>query len=173
MIAWLRRISLSKWILIAMVAGIILGWQFPHQAVQLNLLSTVFLHLIKCIIVPLLFSTLVVGIAGHTDDLKAVGRLALKSFIYFEIVTTLALFIGLGAVNLVQPGAGVQLTASASQGQDLAAKEVTFDSFFEHVVPTSLFDAAARNDVLQVVIYAIIFGIAVSRVKGKPRQVIL
>src|SRR5947208_13485655 len=115
MIAWLRRVSLSKWILIAMVAGIIFGWQFPHQAVQLKLLSTVFLHLIKCIIVPLLFSTLVVGIAGHTDDMKAVGRLALKSIIYFEIVTTLALFIGLGAVNLVRPGAGVQLSTSKAE----------------------------------------------------------
>src|SRR4051812_20326628 len=167
MLALFRRVSLSQWILVAMVLGILFGWLFPHAALQIKIISTLFLHLIKCIIVPLLFSTLVVGIAGHTDDLKAVGRLALKSFIYFEIVTTLALFIGLGAVNLVQPGAGVQLTASASQGQDLAAKEVTFDSFFEHVVPTSLFDAAARNDVLQVVIYAIIFGIALSQVKGK------
>ncbi len=169
----MRRLSLSHWIMIAMVLGILFGWQFPKYAVETKIVSTLFLHLIKCIIAPLLFSTLVVGIAGHTDDLKAVGRLALKSILYFEIVTTIALFIGLGAVNLVQPGKGVQINASAATGKELAASEVTFDSFLDHVVPTSLFDAAARNDVLQVVIYAIIFGIAVSRVKGKPRQVIL
>src|SRR3989440_12015249 len=100
----LRRVSLSRWIMIAMVLGILFGWQFPKYAVETKIISTLFLHLIKCIIAPLLFSTLVVGIAGHTDDLKAVGRLALKSILYFEIVTTIALFIGLGAVNLVQPG---------------------------------------------------------------------
>jgi proton glutamate symport protein len=168
-----RRLSLSHWIMIAMVLGILFGWLCPQQAVQAKIVSTLFLHLIKCIIVPLLFSTLVVGIAGHTDDLKAVGRLAIKSLIYFEIVTTLALFIGLAAVNLVRPGAGVQLAASGDTGKQLAATEVTFDSFLDHIVPTSLFDAGARNDVLQVVIYAIIFGIALSRVKGKPKQTML
>ena len=169
----MRRISLSHWIMIAMVLGILFGWLCPTYAVKTQVISTLFLHLIKCIIVPLLFSTLVVGIAGHTEDLKAVGRLAIKSLIYFEIVTTLALFIGLGAVNLLRPGAGVQLTTSADTGKQLAQTKLTFDSFFEHIVPTSLFDAGARNDVLQVVIYAIIFGIALSRVKGKPRQTML
>src|SRR6266436_6261564 len=165
----MRRLSLSHWIMLAMVLGILFGWLCPAYAVKTKGISTLFLHLIKCIIVPLLFSTLVVCIAGHTDDLKAVGRLALKSFIYFEIVTTLALFIGLAAVNLVQPGAGVQLNTSADTGEQFAKTKVTLDSFLEHIVPSSLFDAGARNDVLQVVIYAIIFGIALSRVKGKPR----
>src|SRR5580765_4245948 len=100
MIAWLRRISLSQWILLAMVAGILAGWQIHSLALQTKIVSTLFLRLIKCIIVPLIFSTLVVGIAGHTDDMKAVGRLALKAIVYFEIVTTVALFVGLGAVNL-------------------------------------------------------------------------
>src|SRR6266478_2962366 len=117
MIALLRRISLSQWIIIAMVAGILFGWQFPHAAQKTQFLSTLFLHLIKCIIVPLIFSTLVTGIAGHTDDMKAVGRLALKAVIYFEIVTTLALVIGLAAVNLVRPGEGVQLAASDERAQ--------------------------------------------------------
>jgi proton glutamate symport protein len=172
----LRRISLSQWIIIAMVVGIFFGWQFPHQAVQLKIISTLFLHLIKCIIVPLLFSTLVVGIAGHADDMKAVGRLALKSIIYFEIVTTLALFIGLGTVNLVQPGKGVQLNKSAEPvGQTLVAKkkEISFTAQIEHLVPTSLFKAGAENDVLQVVVYAVIFGVALTRVKGKPKQTML
>src|SRR5215472_10933290 len=144
MVALLRRVSLSQWIVLAMIAGVLFGWQFPAAAARVGIVSDLFIRLIKCIIVPLLFATLVVGIAGHTDDLKAVGRLALKSFIYFEIITTLALFIGLAAVNLVQPGVGVQLSTSAETGKQFAETKVTFDSFFEHIVPSSLFDAAAR-----------------------------
>src|SRR6266850_2283350 len=121
MIALLRRISLTQWIILAMILGIYFGWQFPRAALELKIVSTIFLHLIKCIIVPLIFSTLVVGIAGHTDDMKAVGRLALKAIIYFEVVTTLALFIGLAAVNLVRPGVGVPLAGSAEQGNQFAA----------------------------------------------------
>ena len=171
--ARLRRVSLSRWIVIAMVAGIFFGWQCPEAAVQLKVVSTTFLHLIKCIIVPLIFSTLVVGIAGHTDDMKAVGRLALRAVIYFEIVTTLALFIGLGAVNLVRPGDGVKLAASSEKGKELAATRVTFQGVVEHLSPQSFFDSAARNDVLQVVIFAILFGVGLARVRGKSRQTML
>src|SRR5690242_5542591 len=128
MIALLRRISLSQWIIIAMVIGIGFGWKFPHAAQNTAILSTIFLHLIKCIIVPLIFSTLVTGIAGHTDDLKAVGRLALRSIIYFEVVTTLALFIGLAAVNLVRPGEGIVLPTSAEKAKQIAGTQVTFDA---------------------------------------------
>src|ERR1700716_2926659 len=113
----LRRISLTSWIVVAMVIGVIVGGAFPAFAVNLKPLSTVFLRMIKSIIVPIIFGTLVVGIAGHGDDMKRVGRLALKSIIYFEIVTTLALVIGLVAVNVVRPGDGVTLHASAEQGQ--------------------------------------------------------
>src|SRR6478609_3446366 len=133
--SFLRRISLSQWILIAMVIGIALGWAFPDNArdahrgwaaTDLNVLSSVFLRMIKSLIVPLLFATLVVGIAGHGDDMKRVGRLALRSIIYFEIVTTIALFIGLAAVNLTRPGQGVNIAgASATVGSDLASKHVT------------------------------------------------
>jgi proton glutamate symport protein len=170
MIALLRRVSLSQWILLAMVAGILFGWLFPHAALHLKIISTIFLHLVKCIIVPLIFSTLVIGIAGHTDDMKAVGRLAFKCIVYFEIVTTLALVVGLAAVNLVKPGAGIPLSTTAEPGNKLAATTVSFDSVMEHLAPTSLFDSAARNDVLQVVIFAIIFGVALGRVTGKPKQ---
>jgi proton glutamate symport protein len=173
MITWLRRVSLSQWILVAMLGGILLGWQFPQEALQTKIISTLFLRLIKCIIVPLIFSTLVVGIAGHTDDMKAVGRLALKALVYFEVVTTLALLIGLAAVNLVKPGAGVQFPASDTPAKELAATHVTFESVVEHLAPQSLFDSASRNDVLQVVIFAILFGVALARVKGKPKQVML
>src|SRR5207253_11071206 len=109
MIALLRRISLTHWMIISMVLCILVGALFPAESQQLKVLSNIFLKLIKCIIVPIIFGTLVVGIAGHSDDLKAVGRLAFKSLIYFEIVTTLALAVGLIAVNLSRPGAGVSL----------------------------------------------------------------
>src|SRR5439155_18323821 len=163
MIALLRRINLSQWIIVAMVGGILFGWLFPQQAQQLKILSTLFLHLIKCIIVPLIFSTLVTGIAGHTDDMKAVGRLALKSIIYFEAVTTLALVIGLAAVNIVRPGVGIQLTAAAEPSAQLSATKLSLRTVLEHLAPQSLADAAARNDILQVVIFAIIFGVALAR----------
>src|SRR5437763_13305031 len=113
----LKRVSLTSWILLAMIAGVLIGWLAPSFAESLKPVSTVFLRMIKSIIVPLIFGTLVVGIAGHGDDMKRVGRLALKSIVYFEIVTTLALVIGLVAVNLVRPGEGVALAASAEAGK--------------------------------------------------------
>jgi len=114
MIGLLRRLSLSHWIILAMIAGILFGWQFPEAATHTGIISDMFIRLIKCIIVPLIFSTLVIGIAGHTDDMKAVGRLALKSIIYFEIVTTLALLIGLAAVNLVRQMARLTMPCVAA-----------------------------------------------------------
>ncbi len=173
MLVALKKVSLTRWIMLSIVAGGLIGWLFPQQAQALAFLSNIFLHLIKCIVVPLIFSTLIVGIAGHAGDLKSVGRLAFKSVIYFEIVTTLALFIGLAAVNLVQPGVGVQLNASAATGQQLATNKITFAGVVEHLAPQSFFDAAARNDVLQVVIFAILFGIAVARVQEKSRHTML
>ena len=173
MLATLKKISLTRWIMLSIVVGGLIGWLFPQQSQSLAFLSNIFLHLIKCIVVPLIFSTLIVGIAGHAGDLKSVGRLALKSIIYFEIVTTLALFIGLAAVNLAQPGVGVQLNASAATGQQLATNKITFAGVVEHLAPQSFFDAAARNDVLQVVIFAILFAIAVARAQEKSRQTML
>ena len=158
----LRRVSLTSWIMIAMVVGVIVGWAFPTFAVSLKPLSTIFLRMIKSIIVPIIFGTLVVGIAGHGDDMKRVGRLALKSIIYFEIVTTIALFIGLGAANLVKPGVGVVIHASADQGQQLAQATPTGMGFLEHVVPQSFFEAASKNEVLQVVFFSILFAVALS-----------
>ena len=173
MIVVFRRISLSQWIILAMVAGILFGWLLPAAAMRTQVISTVFLHLIKCIIVPLIFAMLVVGIAGHNDNMKAVGRLALKSLVYFELATTLALVIGMAAVNLVRPGVGVQLAKSSEQGKQFAATNVSLNSVVEHLAPQSLFDAAARNDVLQVVVFAILFGVALGQVEGKPKQIML
>ena len=159
--------------MISMVVGVLIGTFAPQFAVSLKPLSTVFLRMIKSIIVPLIFSTLVVGIAGHGDDMKRVGRLALKSIIYFEIVTTLALVIGLVAVNLVRPGDGVALTASAEAGKELSHNIQTGTGFLEHLVPTSFFDAAAKNEVLQVVFFAVIFAVALSKVQGRSKEFVL
>jgi proton glutamate symport protein len=169
----LRRISLTSWILISMVIGVLIGVYVPELALNLKPLSTVFLRMIKSIIAPLIFGTLVVGIAGHGDDMKRVGRLALKSIIYFEIVTTLALVIGLTAVNLVRPGEGVVLGASAATGQELSHKTQTGTSFLEHLVPQSIVEAAANNEVLQVVFFAVLFAVALSKVQGRSKEIML
>ena len=169
-----RRLTLTHWIFISMVVGVIIGVAFPNavpgqpapvfQAASLKVLSTIFLRMIKLLIVPLIFSTLVVGIAGHGDDMKRVGKLALRSIVYFEIVTTLALVIGLSAVNLIKPGAGVTIAgASATVGNDLAQKKVTIEGVLEHVVPQSFFEAAANNEVLQIVFFSVLFGVALAR----------
>jgi proton glutamate symport protein len=177
-----RRITQTQWIVISMVVGILLGWLFPDlpagqkgfQASDLRVLSTIFLRMIKSLIVPLLFSTLVVGIAGHGDDMKRVGRLAFRSILYFELVTTLALAVGLFAVNIVKPGQGVNLTsASAEAGAEFARKQTTFSGVIEHTVPQSFFEAAAANEVLQIVFFAIIFAVALSQVQGPAKTFML
>ena len=166
----LRGISLTKWILISMVIGTLIGYFFPDLSQSLKPLSTIFLRMIKSIIAPLIFATLVIGIAGHGDDLKRVGRLALKSLIYFEVVTTLALFIGLAAVNLTKPGVGITLSGTADQGAAFAAKKQTFADVLAHIVPESILQAAASNEVLQIVFWSILFAVALTQVKGKPRE---
>jgi proton glutamate symport protein len=170
---FLRGISLTKWILIFMVIGALVGWLNPDLGTGLKPLSTVFLRMIKSIVVPIIFGSLVIGIAGHGDDMKRVGRLALKSIIYFEIITTIALFVGLAAVNLTQPGVGVRLSTSAEQGQELAQKTTSFSSFLEHIVPQSFFEAAVNNEVLQIVFFSILFAVALSQVRGRPKEAML
>src|SRR4051812_15306859 len=171
----LRRISLTQWIIVSMVVGIALGWAFPENAreahhgwaaTDLSVLSSVFLRMIKSLIVPVLFGTLVVGIAGHGDDMKRVGKLALRSIIYFEVVTTLALAVGLIVVNVVKPGRGVDLGAASSrEGTQLAANQTTLSGVLEHTVPQSFFEAATKNEVLQIVFFSIIFAVALSQVR--------
>jgi len=181
--AFWRRITLSQWIGVAMVLGIAVGWIFPESArdahggwaaTDLNVLSSIFLRMIKSLIVPLLFGTLVVGIAGHGDDMKRVGRLALRSIIYFELVTTLALAIGLIAVNVVKPGRGVDIgAASAKEGAEYASTHTTLTGVIEHTVPQSFFEAADKNEVLQIVFFAIIFAVALSKVQGSGKTFML
>jgi proton glutamate symport protein len=170
----LRRITLTQWILISLIVGVIVGAMFPDAdraahggwaASDLKVLATVFIRMIKSLIVPLIFSTLVVGIAGHGDDMKKVGRLAFRSILYFEVVTSLALVVGLVAVNLVKPGVGVTLPTEAGQDiTSLATKTPTFSGVIEHTVPQSFFEAAANNEVLQIVFFAILFAVALAKV---------
>lgn len=171
---FLRKTTLTQWILFSMVLGVAIGILWPDFAQELKPLSNVFLRMIKSIIVPIIFSTLVVGIAGHGDDMKRVGRLAFKSILYFEVVTSLALVVGLLAVHAVKPGVGIVLSASAEQGKELAANTQTASGFLEHLVPASFFDAAAKNEVLQVVFFAVLFGVALAQVPmGRPKEVVL
>ena len=176
MVTSIRRISLTQWIIISMIVGVLLGWLAPGFAVALKPLSTIFLNMIKSLIAPLLFATLVVGIAGHGDDMKKVGKLAFRSIVYFEVVTTLALAVGLIAVNLVKPGEGVGLDTTAqvsSTVTDLSQRHVTFSGVLEHIVPSSFVDAAARNEVLQVVFWSIIFAVALARTPAAPKRTML
>ena len=169
---FLRRRTLTQWILFGMVAGAVLGWAAPGFAAGLQPASMLFLRMIKSIIVPLIFSTLVGGIAGHGDDLRKVGRLALRAVVYFEVVTTLALVVGLVMVNLVRPGVGVSLGA-APAGAEVAGSAATFSTVLQHIVPQSFFEAAAQNEVLQVVFWSILFGLALSQVHGRSKEVML
>src|SRR5919199_187829 len=136
------QLSLTTWILVGLVAGGFLGWLSPEAGNRVYFLRDIFLNLIKSIIAPLVFSTLVVGIAGG-GDLKKVGRMGAKALLYFEIVTTAALFIGLGVVNLVKPGVGVSLVASSTE----VAKKIgenhpkTLVETLIHIFPASVIDA--------------------------------
>jgi proton glutamate symport protein len=164
-----------------MIVGVAVGYFFPDgpsssgfHATDLQVLSSVFLRMIKSLIVPLLFATLVVGIAGHGDDMKRVGKLALRSIIYFEVVTTIALLVGLLAVNLVKPGLGVNLvSATVDTGVELAKTKTSISAVLEHTVPQSFFDAAVRNDALQITFFALIFAVALSRVQGPAKTFML
>ncbi len=157
--------------MIGLVVGVLLGWLKPDWGNAVFFLRDIFLNLIKSVIGPLVFSTLVVGIAGG-GDLKKVGRMGVKSLIYFEIVTTAALFVGLAVVNLLRPGAGVALGGDQaeilkSMGESHSR---TFVETLVHVFPSSVFDSLARGDILQIVAFAVLFAMAVSAAgeKGEP-----
>lgn len=210
----LPKVSLTTKIFIGLILGVVLGYLKPEWGIAVRPLSLLFLNLIKSIIAPLIFSTLVIGIAG-TGDIKQVGRIGIKSLVYFEIVTTFALFIGLGAVNLTRPGDGVSLAgvhkaedkavlsdrasklsaeanaamksgdtataaAKAAAAADAAAKGLTapdapakpqsFGEIVQHLAPASIIKAMADGDVLQIVVFSVLFALAVTSIgeKAKP-----
>jgi proton glutamate symport protein len=165
------RLSLTGWILVGLVAGAALGYFRPDWGNAVFFLRDIFLNLIKSVIAPLVFSTLVVGIAGG-GDLKKVGRMGVKALVYFEVVTTVALFIGLAVVNLTKPGAGVALTATtgAAVQQIQQTPPQTFAQTLTHIFPASIIDAMVRGDVLQIVAFSVLFAMALSAMgeKGRP-----
>ena len=167
----LVRRSLTTWILTSMVIGAEIGHDFPAFAVNLRVLSLVFLRMIKTIIAPLLFGTLVVGIAGHTD-LKKVGRMGIKALVYFEIVTTLALFIGLAAINLSRAGVGVHLPP-AEHKEELAAVKQTPTDIILHIFPENVAKSVADGQVLQIVVFSILFAIALGLLSEDRRRPML
>ena len=142
---------------------------FPGASQSLAILGTIFLRLIKSIIAPLLFGTLVSGIAG-AGNIKTMGRIGGKAILYFEVVTTIALFVGLGAVNLVKPGVGVQLQKGTGAG--VASTSASLPQILEHTFPTSIIDSMAKGEVLQIVVFAFIFGAACATVGVKARPVV-
>ena len=165
----IRKGSLTTWILLSMMVGVEIGLNFPLFAQNLQVLSKIFLSLVKTIIAPILFSTLVVGIAGHSN-LKQVGRMGWKSILYFEVVTTLALVIGLIAINLTQAGAGIVLPEGFNQELP-EAKAQTWSEVILHVFPENIVKSVYHGDVLPIVVFSVIFGIALAmlpEVKKKP-----
>jgi len=210
------KVSLTTKIFIGLILGVLLGWLKPDWGVAVRPLSLLFLNLIKSIIAPLIFSTLVIGIAG-TGDIRQVGRIGVKSLAYFEIVTTFALFIGLAAVNITKPGIGVSLAgvhkeenkavlaerakglaaeanaaaargdsataaSKASQAAEAASKGLTapeppakpqkFGDIITHLAPTSIIKAMAEGDVLQIVIFSVLFALAVTSIGEKAQHVV-
>ncbi len=168
--AVLRR-SLTTSILVGMLVGAEIGHDWPSLGVSLRVLSQIFLRLIKTIVAPLLFATLVVGIAGHAD-LKKVGRMGIKALIYFEIVTTIALFIGLAAINISRAGVGIQLPPAARSEQLPGAKQTATDVIL-HVFPENIAKSVAEGQLLQIVVFSILFGIALALLKEQKRQPML
>jgi proton glutamate symport protein len=167
----IEKKHLTAWILVAMFIGVALGSDFPEISKPLKVLSDIFLRLIKTIIAPLLFSTLVVGIAGHSN-IKQVGRMGLKSILYFEVVTTVALVIGLFAINLSQAGIGSNLEAQSSQiekANTLLAQKQSHDVILD-IFPENIAKAVAENQILQIVVFSILFGIGLAMVKNEEKK---
>ncbi|MGD0342946.1 MAG: cation:dicarboxylase symporter family transporter, partial [Bacteroidales bacterium] len=147
-----------------MVAGAEFGYDVPSVAKNLQVLSDIFLRLIKTIIAPLLFSTLVVGIAGHAN-IRQIGRMGWKSLLYFEIVSTLALFIGLLAINIGKAGVGVVLPPNPGSLPITGIKAQTTSEFLLHIFPENIAKAIFEGQILQIVIFSVIFGIAMAMIK--------
>ncbi len=166
--------SLTFQVLLAIVLGIVGGVLFPQQAASLKFVGDVFINLIKMVIPPIVFLTVVAGI-GSMQDLKKLGRVGGKTLLYFEVVTTLALFIGLLVGNWVQPGAGLNLqhipkhdSSQYTQG----IKNLDWLEFFIHIIPTNIFKSFAEGDLLQILFFAVLFGLALNKT-GENGQSVL
>ncbi len=166
------KTSLTFWIVVALIAGVLTGIFFPEFAKNMDVFSKIFLKLIKTIVAPLLFSTLIMGIAGHAD-MKQVGRMGWKSILYFEIVTTLALLFGLLAANLIRPGDGIDLSSIQKTG-DIVAQKQDWKDIVLHTFPENIAKSVAEGQVLQIVVFSILFAIGLSMItKPQHKQTML
>src|SRR3954464_3046377 len=145
-------------VIIGILAGVLVGWLFPGFATTAKLISEMFINMIRMVIAPVIFFTIVLGIAG-AGDLKKVGRVGGKGLIYFEIVTTLAIIIGLIVANIIQPGVGVNQNATGAHAAPFKADPKGFDwaDFILHIVPTNVVDAFAKGDIIQILFFGILF----------------
>ena len=167
-----KQKKLSYWIFSSMILGVECGIDFPAFSLEMERFGKIFLRLVKSLVAPLIFATLVVGIAGHSN-LKQVGRIGLKSIIYFEIVTTIALFIGLGAINFTQAGVGVKVEATTkeiSKSEELLAQKNTHKDHLVEIFPENITKSISENQVLQVVVFSIIFAIGLGMVKNQQHK---
>ncbi len=165
-----KGMGLTTQIFIGLILGVIFGYAFPKYAVELKPVGDMFIRMIKMIVVPLVFSSLVMGIAG-TGDFKKLGRLGAKAILWFEIATTLALIVGLVVVNVFQPGVGVNVVGGdASAAAAAAKKTIDMTQMLVNIVPTNIVDAMARGDMLQIILFSTFFGVAAAAMgaKGKP-----
>jgi proton glutamate symport protein len=160
--------SLTIWILVGMVSGTEFGHDWPTAAVQLQVLGTIFLRLIKVIIAPLLFGTLIVGIAGHAD-LKKVGRMGIRALIYFELVSTLALLIGFAAIGVTQAGIGLHLQSTGNI-ENLNASPPSASELIANIFPESIAKSVAEGQILQFVVFSVLFGVALAMVHELKRR---
>src|ERR1700730_3841856 len=168
-----RRRSLAGWVVVSVVVGVELGLDAPKVALSLRFLSDIFLRLIKTIVGPLILGTLISGIAGH-GDLKSVGRMAWKSLVYFEVITTLALVIGLVAINVTKAGVGMSVPVSGAQvsgaGAGAPAPKMVWTDFVTHIFPENIAKSVVEGQILQVSVFAVLFGIALAMLgeRGAP-----
>jgi len=167
-----RRRSLTTWILVSMVAGATFGHDFPQIAIQLRILSQIFIRLIRTIIAPLLFATLVVGIAGH-GNLKQVGRMGVKALVYFEVVTTIALFIGWAAITISRAGVGINLPPPPPGEQIARPVAQTWQDVVLHIFPENIAKSIADGEVLQIVVFSVMFGVALALLPEAKRRPLL
>lgn len=161
-------------VVIGILLGLLTGWLFPSFQGTAKLISETFINMIRMVIAPVIFLTVVAGISG-AGDLKKVGRIGVKSLIYFEVVTTLALIIGLVTANIVKPGAGVTFTASnTAQVEKISEQAAAIDwgEFFAHIVPSNIMEAFAKGDILQVLFFSVLFGVGL-KMLGRPGEGLL
>jgi proton glutamate symport protein len=169
--AWRRR-SLMAWIFWAMIAGGELGADAPAHAIRLRVFSDIFLRLIKTIVAPLILGTLITGIAAH-GQMRSLGRMGLRALIYFEVLTTIAMLVGLAAINITQAGVGLAVPQQHITNIPAAQAPLTWDAVLLHTFPENIAKAVADNQILQVAVFAVLFGVAMGRLSAEHRAPLL